>query len=194
MVGPDRRVLIFESHLERKAASVLVARPDIVHLWDQPPAVNYKDYDGSWRRHTFDFLATRRCGTRFAIAVKPAELVKLRNFDARLRLIAQQVPPSYATGVILVTEKMISDDDFSNSLLLRSVLLDTDFEAYELLTSIVGSLNGATTVAHLGKTLRRNNGGFRAVVRLISEGVLVKVGPGLLSPKTLVRAAERAAA
>ena len=65
------RQLSYESNLERQTALLLLARPDIWNLWDQPPKVSYTDARGRTAHHTFDYLAELRDGSICAIAVKP---------------------------------------------------------------------------------------------------------------------------
>ncbi|WP_419951618.1 hypothetical protein [Methylobacterium sp.] len=50
--GPAPRVITYESQLERKTALVLLARPDVVSVHDQPKPVTYTDVLGNESRHT----------------------------------------------------------------------------------------------------------------------------------------------
>ena len=64
----------YESKREQEGLYLLLARPDVVDIWDQPPPVFYHDANGRKRSHTFDFLITLSSGKRIAIAVKPDAL------------------------------------------------------------------------------------------------------------------------
>lgn len=97
-------VLQVESALEAKCFALLAARPDVLDIIEQPPAVRYQDPRGVGRWHTFDFLVALRSGSRLAIAVRPWERVQKRRFDDLLRLIAPQVPKSFADRVVLFTD------------------------------------------------------------------------------------------
>jgi hypothetical protein len=49
---------------------VLVARPDVAQIEEQPPAFDYLDENGRQASHMFDFLVTSTNGERIAVAVK----------------------------------------------------------------------------------------------------------------------------
>ena len=66
------RVVFFESKLEQRVLFLLLARGDLIDLWEQPPLITYRDEEGRRRTHFCDFLIRLSSGRRIAIAVKPA--------------------------------------------------------------------------------------------------------------------------
>lgn len=49
------RNVVFESKLEERFLFLMLARRDVHDIWDQPPAVAYRDASGKPRTHTFDY-------------------------------------------------------------------------------------------------------------------------------------------
>jgi hypothetical protein len=180
--------MVTESYLEARVRTVLLARRDIIHLREQPPAVPYVDLEGRRHNHTFDFLATQSDGSRIAISVKPSAKVS-SHFRAELCNIAAQVGKDYADGTVLVTERSVPSDVLSNAQLICSVREDRDYDAYAQLVDLLRTLRGAASIADIGSTLKRTTSGFRAVVRLIAAGFLVPLTSGPFAPTTLVRPA-----
>ncbi|MBX3531702.1 MAG: hypothetical protein KF849_13925 [Rhizobiaceae bacterium] len=181
--------MVLESGLEGKVAAALLARRDVAMLQEQPTPVDFIDFEGRDRKHYFDFLATMSDGRRVAISVKPQARVTPR-FREELFLIASQVDPRYAAGVLLVTDQAVPPKVVTDALILNSVMLDRDYEAYASLAEILRTFRAPTTIQYLGSMLRRRTSGFRAVVRLIGAGLLLRVDHSPLSIASRVRAAD----
>jgi len=188
MCGRDNRIIGFESHLEHRVASVLLGRPDVVELQDQPTPIEYRDPEGRWRKHTFDYLVKLSSGLAVAIAVKPLARTN-ETFLGTLQHVARHMPASFAEGIYPVDETAVSDADYSNSLLLREVMQDDQEDDYDFLDAIVSTINGDVRIGSLGRQLGRASSGFRPVVRLIAEGRLVPVDRSQLTPESWVRRA-----
>lgn len=93
-----------ESGLEAHCWDQLVANPDILEVQAQPPAISYVDTRGKHVTHHFDFLAKHIDGTASAVAVRPLTRACKYRFEDTLRLIAAQLPRSFATRVLLFTD------------------------------------------------------------------------------------------
>lgn len=50
--GSPPRLRYFESKREQDVLYLLLARPDVVDVWDQPPPVSYQDATGRRRNHS----------------------------------------------------------------------------------------------------------------------------------------------
>ena len=184
----DGRKAFLESYLERKIQTILSARRDILTIEEQPEPVAFVDTEGKRRTHVFDFRVTLSDGSRVAIDVKVRKKVK-EGFLNDLACIARQVDPSFAKGVILLTEEAATQASVVDGLILDSVKHDADYEAYAALAELVRSQPQPMTIRDLGASLRRETSGFRPVVRLIAEGFLVPVTKAPLTLDTIVRPA-----
>ncbi len=188
MSTPCGRQLNSESRLEGSFATVALARPDIETLYEQPAPVTYFDHDGKAKRHWFDFLVVKTDGSRWMVAVKPAARATQR-FRSEMSLIAAQVSTRVAQGVWIITEAAVPPAAVTDARLLLSVLQDRDFETYARLTEMVRTIPGAVAIKELASAVVGARSGFRAVVRLIAEGVLERVDASPLTPSAFVRPA-----
>ena len=93
-----------ESNLEAQCWDQLVANADIREIQAQPPKITYHDAGGKLQPHHFDFRAQLKDGGAWAVAVKPLSKVRKYRFDRVLGLIAAQLPRSFATRVLLLTD------------------------------------------------------------------------------------------
>lgn len=101
------RVIQFESMLEYRFLCMMLVRPDVHDILEQPPAVHYRRGDGCNATHVFDFLVTLVSGERIAIAVKPADRVVWRDFITELRHVAAATPKHFAHRVKLITDEQL---------------------------------------------------------------------------------------
>ncbi|WP_046002560.1 TnsA endonuclease N-terminal domain-containing protein [Tritonibacter mobilis] len=98
------RIIHFESALEYAFLCLMLVRPDVHNIREQPPAISYVGTDGCPARHVFDFLITKTDGERIAVAVKPMQRVLKLNFASELEAVAAAVSKSFADRVLLVTD------------------------------------------------------------------------------------------
>ena len=194
VLGCDgRRIVQFESGMERGFASVMLARQDVVDLREQPEPVHYVDAEGYDCIKQFDYFATMRCGTRIAIEVKPKDKVDKHGWREEIALIAAQAG-GFADAYALVTEKKLARSLVANANLIRCCRRDRNADHDAMLRKTVAGLHGRVTVGTLVKLSGLEGDGFRAVVRLIDEGVLTVVGDGRIDYPTLVKRAAPAGA
>lgn len=99
------RIIQFESTLEYAFLCLMLVRTDIHLIWDQPAAVQYADAGGLPTKHVFDFLVTKTCGERVAVAIKPMQRVIQQNFVSKLERIAAATPKQFADRVMLITDQ-----------------------------------------------------------------------------------------
>lgn len=192
--GEHRRVITFESELERKVLLVLLARPDVVEIREQVAPVTYRDAEGVEREHRFDFLVRRRDGRRVLVAVKPMELALKYDLDGLIRRIARHVPRSLADSAIWMSERDVPRHAVFNATLLHCVRADGSPAYDRVVEGIASTLAGTTTVASLVAASGLAGEGFRAVVRLIDRGMLRMVGTGRIDYGTKIeRIADRGA-
>lgn len=181
------RIVSYESNIERRVLLVLLARPDVIEVREQVEAVDYVDEDGVERKHWFDFLVTRRDGGKILVAVKDSKWVgRHPEFERNLPLIAARVPRTLADHVVLMTELDATRDRVHDARLIHSARADRRPEQDRSVRELVDSLVGTTTIGNLVAASKLEGRGFRAVVRLIAQGVLRTVGFGRIRYKTQV--------
>ena len=176
--------------MELKVAHVLLARPDVVHLREQAEPVPFVDVEGVDRLHYFDFVATLDTGAKVAIAVRPDERARRQDLDGTLRAIAAHMDPAVADRVVHMSERHLPRELVEDAKLLRAVRRDNRPDDDEAVTAIVATLNGVVTVGSLVRASGLQGRGFRAVVRLIGDGLLTIVGArGITYATRVARAA-----
>jgi len=180
------RRIFFESKMELIFILLATTSGKVVDLWEQPPAVPYRDADGKERRHVFDFLATMADGQRFAVAVKPQERVLAKGFDRDLSLIKRQLPEAFADDVILFSDAHYTAANASNALRFHELSKQPDLEADMAISLAASSLNGALTIAKLCTTTGLAGRAYRAAFRAVMTGVLKPLSRGPINPRTVV--------
>ena len=180
------RLRHFESKLEQNVLYLLLARTDVVDIWDQPPPVSYADSRGNRHTHVFDYLVTLADGRRVAIAVKPSAIAERRNLRETLTLIRAATPLTYAHEVVLVTERSYTPAAARNAQKLHEFRRAADPEADDAVTRLIAILNGPTTIAELVAQSGLEGRAFRAVFRAIFAGFLRALDPGDILPSTMI--------
>ena len=182
--GP-RRLIYFESALEYKIFLLLSARPDVEEIQEQQ-VVSYVDQNGRLTTHTFDARLKRKSDD-VLVAVRPYELAMRKGFPQLLELIGKQVPRSFASQVVLITERDCSAAELHNAELIHASRLDADADGDALIRDIVGSVREPISVKHLVERAGEDRGrSFRAVVRLIANSELTMPEPGRIAYSTIV--------
>lgn len=185
-LDPRLRLRYFESKREQDALYLLLARPDVVDIWDQPPPVSFRDATGRIHGHTFDFLITLADGRRIAIAVKPEAMVEATGFRETLQRIRVGTPLSYAHEVVLITERCYTPSAVRNAQKLHDFRRTSDPEADAAIASLVQDLSGPTTMGELAKASGLGGRAFRAAFKAIYAGVLRVLDAGDILPATRI--------
>ena len=181
------RKLVYESGLERDAAYILMAHPDVADVRDQPPAIDYVDGSGKGHTHTFDFEARMTCGERRAVAVKPEHSVGPSGIEGTLALIREQSPPGSADRIILRTGRQITRIRAANARLIHRAARSRIPADVAVVKACVLTLQGAATIAEVTNVTVPGPAGLLAVLRLISDGVIEAVGTGHITRDTQIR-------
>lgn len=180
------RLRYFESKREQEVLYLLLARPDVTDVWDQPSPVSYRDATGRKRSHTFDFLITLTDGRRIAIAVKPAARVERQGFRDTLQLIRAATPLSFADEVVLITERSYTPSAARNAQKLHDYRRTADPEADQAIADLMQGLSGPTTIAELVETSGLGGRAFRAAFKAIYAGLLRVLDAGDILPSTRI--------
>ncbi|PTM99047.1 hypothetical protein C7449_101718 [Mycoplana dimorpha] len=188
IVNPlSHREMHYESTMERDAMYILLARPDVVDLIDQPPPVTFHDRERRKRSHTFDLEARLRCGKRIAFAIKQENQVAKSGIVDDLQLMREQRPRGCADAMVLRTERHITRARAANARLIfhsNSFRVDADVARMRNFTM---TLRGCAKISDILKASIPEAAGFSALVCLIGDGELVPIGNGLISYDTPVR-------
>lgn len=180
--GAPPRLRYYESKREQGVLYLLLARPDVVDIWDQPPPVFYHDANGRKRSHTFDFLITLTSGKRIAIAVKPDAIAERQGFRETLQRIRAATPLSFANEIVLITERSYCPSAARNAQKLHDFRRTPDPEADGSIETLVRGLSGPTTIAELVKASGLGGRAFHAAFKAIYAGVLRALEPGDILP------------
>ncbi|UWR60196.1 TnsA endonuclease N-terminal domain-containing protein [Phaeobacter inhibens] len=180
------RIVYFESKLEQRVLILLLARRDVVDLWEQPPMVTYRDERGQRRHHFFDFLIELRSGRRVAIAVKPAKIARRTGFIRELQCIRQEMRKDYADDIVLITEQDFTKAEALNAERYHEFSRNRDPEVAEALLSVLATAILPATVGELASRVGYDGKGFRAVFIAIFEGLLFADKARLIDTDTLV--------
>lgn len=180
------RKLIFESFLELQVLHLLLARPDVVDIWDQPPSIRYVDNEGRAKDHFFDFLVTLRSEERLALAVKPAAIVEKGIFRPELQRIREATPIDFADEVLLVTDRSFPPAEARNAERLHEFRRHPDPEADAVILDVLRSLTSETTIAECVHASRLEWRGFRAAFRALYAGAARALDSGDIQPDTRI--------
>ena len=174
---PGNRSLHGESWSEGKAALCLMADPRVRLVQEQPALVKYVDLAGKERDHTVDLLAHMHDGSRTAVLVKPRAIAIEEDLLGMMRLLAAQVPVSFADRWMHMHEGHMTRDVVDNAGLIVGVLTDGPRSDDALVGRIAAMVDIPTRIRDVVRSLGAD--AFRAVVRLIADGAL-RVSDGLL--------------
>lgn len=183
------REIVYASTLERDLACIMLADRRIVHVADQPPALDYVDDDNRKRRHTLDFLVTAADGRKIGIAVKPQVRVASSGIERTLELIRSGPSRNRADAFVLRTDRHISRDRAADARLIiraRRTRVDDDVAAVR---DYAGTMRGRRTIDAICAALPEVPAVFMRIVNLVDEGVLQRSGRGRLNPSTLIHPA-----
>ncbi len=170
----DGRKTWYEAELELKFALLAKARPDVLEIAEQPPAVTYFDDDGVECRHTFDCLVIMTDGSRRLVAVKPADLVESSGIRTVIRLVRDQLSRSIADDIVLFTEEKMTAVDLANAGLMHHVLKEAGKFPKDdaVITKLAKHLRRPETIASMVERSKLGGWGFKAIVRAIADGRL----------------------
>lgn len=180
------RRIVFESKLEQRVLHLLLARPDIRDIWDQPPSITYRAEDGRDKRHVFDYLATFISGRRIAIVVKPAQRASRPSFQNEFQLIRASTNVAFAHDVILVTDQSFNPAAARNAARLHEFRRFADPEADICIRNLIATFTGETTIAEVVSNSGLGGRGFRAVFRAIYAGIVQALDEGDIGATTRI--------
>ena len=177
---------VFESLVELRTLFQGMMRDDVIDIWDQPPAVPYRNRRGQIKTHTFDFLFTMRCGRKLAIAVKSHARAVTGKFREELELIGSQMPDGFADEIVLVTEKDLSKTSTTSAARCLQSQRILDPQADDAVASAIVSNEFPITVEKLVLSTGLWGRGYRALLRAIATGQLAVTNNGSVDYGSIV--------
>ena len=168
----DLHQVCYEGALERCCLVVGRLRPDILEVAEQPPAITYIDDAGRKRRHIFDFRFTTTDGKRLLAAVKPSALIAVSGIDRIVELVAEQISPSVADFLVLITEEKLSRVNLFNVQAVNMATRDLCAENDAALAKVIRKMNGQASIGELVEKSTLGGYGYDAVVRSVFAGQL----------------------
>lgn len=175
--GPGRLTLL-ESHFEFKGLLVLTARPTTAELFEQV-AYPWMDANKEWHTHYADFVVLQTDGCRVGYAVRPMCYVTDEYRDELGRVKFQALKTGTLSDFRLLTEEDFDPVTLFNGKLFHSVRRP-DPEADTAAREVVSAMTGIVSLGEMTDRIGREGAGYRALIRLIRDGVLQPLHPGRL--------------
>jgi hypothetical protein len=169
----DHRIVRIESHIEKDGVLDFECRHDVATVEEQPPAIEFLNFDGKPGRITFDLLVTFTNGHRVLVTIKDEARAIRQDVAGFLRHIAPQIPRRIADGVMLYTERTISPAMKSNARLIHAVRRDPPHAADRAVLDLLPHIQGAVRVGNLVDATPYGADAFRAIVRLIARRIVL---------------------
>lgn len=183
------QIVQFESTLEERVLYLLLARPDIVHIWEQPPAIRYTDPKGHNRPHTFDFLVRSGDGQRTAIMVKPHQVAIGSAFRKEVHAIRAVLRKDFADRMALITDAHFTWEEAANAQRLhvfrRVIRPSDDARLNEVLCT--DCLMFPTTMKKIVEALGIGGAGFQVTFAALYDGRLLADLTCAVTPDTVVK-------
>lgn len=176
----------FESGVECKVRAMLLARPDVVDIVDQPFEIRAIDENGKPCKSVPDYFVEFEDGSSAAIEVKPTERVVSLDFEQRLEFFSQFLRPDQADEIILISDDSYEEWEAINAERLLEMRRDLDEEADAAIRELGLRLTSPTTVGDLVEKAEMGGRAFPAIFRAIYSGVLRQVEAGTINLSTIV--------
>jgi hypothetical protein len=185
VAGPGAgRIIQTESHLEFDWCLCLLARQETAELREQV-AFEWSDSDGRIHQHFFDFLTVQIDQRSIAYTVKPTKRISQKFLDEMGIISEQAVSCGFVSDVRLLSEKDLDPVAVFNARLFHGMRVP-DPEADAIAGDVVGRMSGTASLIQLTSRTEIGPRGFRALIRLMANHVLVPVRRGRISPRTEV--------
>ena len=180
-----------ESMLEMRHQLILNGRRDVASIQEQVRFFygwNPKKPD----EHVFDMVVTMRDGQVIAYAVKPEIRLKSGRFLKEMQEVAWWVRhKGFADDVRILTDADINRVTLHNAQMFAVMRNSPDPDAMAAARRVVSRIpvGGGVTLRALTIETGLEARGYRALLRLLREGVLEPLKPEAITPTTLVRRA-----
>lgn len=183
------RLYVAESGPEERAYLHAQADPEIIEIEDQPKGFGFVDPNGEERNYTPDFRFTVVGGDRVVIHGKYRQKVDTVSHADLVQFITDGMPDHYASRIDIVTEDTFADSEISDATLLISVRDDDWTDLHDAIARRARMLTGPVSIDALCEEFG-NCQAFRAIARLIDDGILERVRDMPIDRRCVVRLRE----
>ena len=180
------RIIEFESKLEQRVLWLLLARPDVWDIREQPASLGYVDEAGKSRRHTFDFLVTLQSGRRYAVVVKPERHACKSRFLRGLADLRRAMHKGYADEILLITDRSFTRAEALNAQRLHDFRRHRDMALTARLQDLIDQIVFPITVGELARALDAGGAAFRTVFMGIYDGLLGADTSRIIDERTIL--------
>lgn len=180
-----------ESLLEMRHQLILNARRDVARIQEQVRFF-YGWNPNKPDEHVFDMVVTMRDGQVIAYAVKPEIRLKSGRFLKEMQEVAWWARhKGFADDVRILTDADIDRVALHNAQMFAVMRSSPDPEAMASARQVVMGIpvGGGMSLRALTIQTGLEARGYRALLRLLREGVLETLKPEAITPTTLVRRA-----
>ncbi len=186
--GVDR-MIVFESLLELHCLRMLLCDTAVVDIWDQPPAIPYRNVAGAWTRHTLDYRAEYADGRFIGFAVKPwQKVVDQKGKPTEFARNMARVRAAAGHEVRIVTERSFSRVQVQDAQIMHTWSREADPEADSVVRAIIPTLRGTFPLRTIQDVSGLGGRAYGAVIRAFRDGRLVKAEHKRLGLGTLLKA------
>ncbi|MEP3440257.1 MAG: hypothetical protein ABJN72_02150 [Sulfitobacter sp.] len=185
-VAREPREFRCESLLEGSVLHLLLARDDVLDIWEQPPRFRYIGPDGRPRWSYPDFLIWLTSGLKVYAQIKPAEIVERSNFREELECMRRDMPLEYADEIVLITDRSFAAYEARNARRLNQFLSIEEADADADIAGRLRALVGTTSIADLIDGAPDRGAAFRATFRAIYSGRAKPVAEGDITPQSVI--------
>ncbi|WP_216597724.1 hypothetical protein [Loktanella sp. 3ANDIMAR09] len=186
VLGDDNGVRVqAESWLELCHLLQLDAKSSVVDLQEQ--VFFYYGHDRKKLNHKIlDVVTVQEDGQRIAYTIKPEVRLVSGSFLAEMQIVAGWMKKlNFVDDFRLLTDQDIDPIDL-NSALMFTAVRKADPDADAVAQYVVGKLHGGRSISDLTADTGMMERGYRAVVRLMRNGVLKPLVREMITPKTIV--------
>ena len=176
-----------ESNLELYSGLWLLAQPDVTDVISQWPQEQYVDRDGVLHRFTFDFTSVHVDGSRTANSVKPDDLVAASKIEEIHLLLQQQMSPTRANRINLITEEKLAPQDRFNAEVIYTARRFPVAAHDRVIEDLIADLHGSTTVGSLREISGLRGAAYRAIVRAVAARKLETIEHVRIDSEAAVR-------
>ena len=170
---------------EYRTRLIALAEPDTIDVIEQVGPFPWTDEKGERHHHYIDQIVVKNDGRRLGLTDKPYRRVT-PAFQAEIAQVDAEARKRGAINrLYLVTEYARDPIKLYNADLFRGCR-DADPEADALALAVVTDLSGDVPLQSLVAEINRGPRGFRALVRLIRQGILRLAQEEKIKPTTLV--------
>ncbi|RQH12666.1 TnsA endonuclease N-terminal domain-containing protein [Bradyrhizobium sp. RP6] len=173
----NKDMVQYESILERDYIQLLESDPDVLKYSEQPKALRWSDGVQNYKT-TFDFVVTRRDGTKYLVEVKPlAKVIKYKLNELYGYARAAAIAKGYSDLELWTDREIRAMPRLGNAELIVSSETGFREQAFELalFTAIASMRRHAdrATIRELRAASKLGTAAYWQIIRMVARGQLI---------------------